>query len=174
MQKMPKKTMTRTAVTILAAIVALFAAMTANAGQTYILKSGYKVDVPKGFNKMDDKDVEVKFANKRCASFCIESFYIGNFKKDITIESIGKEIEKGIKSEINTMKLISSGVEDLGNHKAYVIEGIIYGKHNVPFIVYGIKFKDYIFKITCGGPAEDSAKNKATFRSIAKSIGKKK
>ena len=177
---MPKKTMTRIAVTILAAIIALFAAMPAHAGQTYIFKNGYKVDIPKGFNQTDAKDREVTFLNKKNGATVIIKIYDKSGKKklgDISLEEIGERVKKRLESDIYKLKLISSRVKYLGNHKAYVIEGID-GRYDVSFIVYAIKFKDYLFVLTCGGPAgnsaENNAENKAAFRSIAKSIGKKK
>ena len=167
---MLKKTMTRTAVTILAAIIALFAAMPAHAGQTYALKGGYKVDVPKGFNQTEAKDNEVEFANKSGAFVNIE--IDKNEYGDMTLKEIGKELKKGIKSGI---KISSSGVQDLGSHKAYVMEGIsVEDGVKVLMQFYVIKFKDYVFMMTCVCPAENSANNRAAFLSIAESIGKKK
>ena len=172
---MLKKTMTRTAVTILAAIIALFAAMPAHAGQTYALKGGYKVDVPKGFNKTNYKG-HVIFSNEKSGGAVrIKSYedkYGKNKLEDMSLEDIGKFFKKKLESYT---KFISSGVEDLGSHKAYVMEGIsVEDGVKVLMQFYVIKFKDYVFMMTCVCPAENSANNRAAFLSIAESIGKKK
>ena len=172
---MIKKTMTRTAVTILAAIIALFAAMPAHAGQTYTLKGGYKVDIPKGFNKIANKENFI-FSNEKSGGAVnikiYEDKYGKNKLEDMSLEDMGEALKKKLESYT---KFISSGVEDLGSHKAYVMEGIS-SKNGDKLLVqfYLIKFKDCLFVLMCACYAENNAEDKAAFRSIAKSIGKKK
>ncbi len=174
-QKMLKKAITRTVVTILAAIIALFAAMPAHAGQTYTLEDGYKVDVPKGFNKTNYKG-HVIFLNKKSGGAVIIKSYKDKYGKnkleDMSLEDIGKFFKKWLESDA---KFSSSGIEDLGSHKAYMMEGIS-SKNGDKLLVqfYLIKFKDCLFVLTCSCSLENNAEDKAAFRSIAKSIVKKK